>query len=643
MVIVETPSEGKPSMGKSIRNFASVTRVGLDLAKRVFQVHAVDANGEIVVVRKLGRAQLIPFFAALPPCVVAMEACASAHHWGRALIELGHEVRLLPPAHVKPYVRRNKSDQVDAAAIYEAISRPGQRFVPVRSIENQAALMRHRARELLAGQRTAALNALRGHLAEIGVVAPQGAQHAYGLKRMAADGFNENGEIVVPDCVRVALGPLIGQIDALDEAIGAIDSELAASVKADETAKRLMTIPGVGPVTASAIVATIQDAGEFASGREFAAFLGLTPRQNSTGGKTRLGRITKMGDRYHGAYYVSPCCGTVIEHHQKLELVRKGRWIAGATRPGAFPSYHFDALSSPFVPWDDIAEKFVAAGDDQQKAKAFFNLTLGRPYEIKGDAPDHVRLMERREGGLTNGHIPPDGVMLVAAADVQMRGIWVEVIAYAPNRESWVVDALYLDGSTEAPDGEAFQQLVGVLQRQYPDAFGGVRMLDALGVDSGYRAHVVYAWTRAHQRIHPDTGRESVLALKGMDGWGKPAIGLPSLVDIDLDGRKVHKGARVWPVGTWPLKAAFYADVKKDGIKSGADVDPDGYCHFPTWLDENYFKQITSEWLTDEKIRGKISRVWKLAFKRARQPFLRLPRLQHGARGASRAVSTDRR
>ena len=210
-------------MGKSIRNFATVTRVGLDLAKRVFQVHAVDAKGEIVVARKLTRNQLIPFFAALPPCVVAMEACASAHHWGRALIELGHEVRLLPPAHVKPYVRRNKSDQVDAAAIYEAMSRPGQRFVPVRSIDNQAALMRHRARELLAGQRTAALNALRGHLAEIGVVAPQGAQHAYGLKRMAADGFNENGEIVVPDCVRVALGPLIGHIDALDEAIGAID------------------------------------------------------------------------------------------------------------------------------------------------------------------------------------------------------------------------------------------------------------------------------------------------------------------------------------------------------------------------------------------------------------------------------------
>ena len=175
--------------------------------------------------------------------------------------------------------------------------------MPVRSIENQAALMRHRARELLAGQRTAALNALRGHLAEIGVVAPQGAQHAYGLKRMAADGFNENGEIVVPDCVRVALGPLIGQIDALDEAIGAIDSELAASVKADETAKRLMTIPGVGPVTASAIVATIQDAGEFASGREFAAFLGLTPRRTRAAAKRGSGGSPRWATATCASYW----------------------------------------------------------------------------------------------------------------------------------------------------------------------------------------------------------------------------------------------------------------------------------------------------------------------------------------------------
>ena len=158
-------------MGKSIQKLSSVTRVGLDLAKRVFQVHAVDANGEIVAARKLARGRLVDFFSELPRCVVAMEACPSAHHWGRQLLALGFEVRLIPPAHVKPYVRRNKNDAVDAAAICEAAGRPGQRFVPVRSIENQAELMRHRARELLAGQRTAALNALRGHLAEIGLIA----------------------------------------------------------------------------------------------------------------------------------------------------------------------------------------------------------------------------------------------------------------------------------------------------------------------------------------------------------------------------------------------------------------------------------------------------------------------------------------
>src|SRR5271169_3783291 len=252
MVVVETPSEGKPSMGKSIQKLSSVTRVRLDLAKRVFQVHAVDANGEIVAARKLARGRLVGFFSELPRCVVAMEACPSSHYWGRPLLALGFEVRLIPPAHVKPYVRRNKNDAVDATAICEAAVRPGQRFVPVRSIENQAELMRHRARELLAGQRTATLNAVREHLAEIGVVAPQGAQHAYGLKRLAVDGFDEYGEVVVPDCVRVALRPLVSQIDALDEAIGAIDKEIAMSVKANETAKRLMTVPGVGQLTALA-------------------------------------------------------------------------------------------------------------------------------------------------------------------------------------------------------------------------------------------------------------------------------------------------------------------------------------------------------------------------------------------------------
>jgi transposase len=256
-----------------------------------------------------------------------MEPCSSAHHWGRQLQELGFAVKLIPPAHVKPYVRRSKNDAADAAAICEAAGRPGQRFVPVRSVENQAALMRHRARELMVGQRTAALNALRGHLSEIGVVAAQGVQNAYALKEMADEGFDENGEIVVPDCVRLALAPLVRQIDALDEAIEAIDGELEASARTDETAKRLMTIPGVGPVTAMALLATIQDFAAFSSGREFAAFLGLTPREHSTGGKPRLGRVTKMGDRYLRKLLVVGACSTLSHRKGHSDALR--RWASG--------------------------------------------------------------------------------------------------------------------------------------------------------------------------------------------------------------------------------------------------------------------------------------------------------------------------
>jgi transposase len=205
MVLSKQHLKGEPSMAKSTENLARVTRVGLDLAKNVFQVHSVDAQGEVVVVRKLRRAAVLPFFGRLQPGVVAMEACGSAHHWGRAMSALGHEVKLIPPAHVKPYIRRNKTDAADAAAICEAVLRPQQRFVPLRSVENQAELMRHRVREQLVGQRTALLNALRGHLSEIGVIAPQGAQHAYRLKRLAAGEADENGEIVVCKAVRAAL------------------------------------------------------------------------------------------------------------------------------------------------------------------------------------------------------------------------------------------------------------------------------------------------------------------------------------------------------------------------------------------------------------------------------------------------------
>lgn len=320
------------------------------------------------------------------------------------------------------------------------------------------------------------------------------------------------------------------------------------------------------------------------------------------------------------AYYVAPCCGGIIESSQRDELVRKGRWLATDPRPGAFPSYHFDALSSPFVPWSITAKAFVDAGDNPKKLKAFWNLKLGLPYEFKGNAPDHARLMERREEGLIRGHIPPRGLLLVAAADVQMRGMWVEILAVAPDRQTWVVDAFYIDGSTEAPSGtpesqepNAFDQLrARVLDREFADAFGRTRRIDALAVDSGYRSHVVYAWVRANQRLHPDTGMDMVLATDGRDGWGKPPIGTPTLVNIDLAGRKIKKGCKLWPVGTWPLKGAFYEDLNKEGVRAGKGRDPEGYCHFGMWVDEGYFRQLTAEYLADETFRGKQRKVWKI-------------------------------
>jgi phage terminase large subunit GpA-like protein len=240
-------------------------------------------------------------------------------------------------------------------------------------------------------------------------------------------------------------------------------------------------------------------------------------------------------------------CGAVIEAHQRDGLVRKGRWIAGAPRPGAFPSYHLDALSSPFVPWDEVAKAYVAAGDNPTGLKTFSNLWLGRPFEVRGDAPDHIRLMERREEGPPRGHVPRGGLLLVAAADVQMRGIWIEIVAFAPDRQSWTVDASYVDGATDAPgslddapdSGNAFSLMLHkTIGREFADAFGRTRVLDALGVDSGYRSHVVCATVRANQRVHPNSGQEIIYALDGRDGWAKPPIGSPSLVDIDLAGHK---------------------------------------------------------------------------------------------------------
>ena len=280
-------------MEKDNTDLATVATIGLDLAKHVFQVHAIDAAGQIITTRALRRKDVLAFFERLPSCLIGIEACGSAHHWARQLTKLGHDVRLMPPSYVKAYVRRQKNDAADAAAICEAVTRPSMRFVPVRSVENQAALMYHKVRELLVAQRTQLLNALRSHLAEVGIIAAQGPSNARALAVLIVEGND-----MIPTPVRAALLPLVRRLNELDQEIAQSDQAILALAKADETARRLMTVPGIGPVTASALAASIQDISAFSGPCEFAAFLGLTPRQSSSGGKERLGRVSKMGNRY---------------------------------------------------------------------------------------------------------------------------------------------------------------------------------------------------------------------------------------------------------------------------------------------------------------------------------------------------------
>ena len=271
-----------------------ISTIGIDLAKSVFHIHGVDDAGEVVVQKKFRRAQLRAYFAKLPPCLVGMEACAGAHYWSRELLALGHQVRLMPPAYVKPYVRRQKNDANDAAAICEAVRRPSMRFVSVKSEAAQALLGLHRARDILIRQRTAAINALRAHLSEFGIIAPRGAGHGRRLARRLLKGEIEG----LPDLMATALASIARTIMHLDQEITALDGEIKAAAWRSHRARLLMSIPGIGPITASALCATLGDARAFRSGRELAAFLGLVPRQNSSGGKTRLGGISKMGDAY---------------------------------------------------------------------------------------------------------------------------------------------------------------------------------------------------------------------------------------------------------------------------------------------------------------------------------------------------------
>ncbi len=279
---------------------SKISIVGLDLAKNVFQVHGIDASGGVVLRRQLRRGAVEKFFAQLPPCTVGVEACGSAHHWARVIGRYGHQVRLMPPAYVKPYVKRNKNDGRDAEAICEAVSRPTMRFVPVKSVEQQATMAVHTTRALLVRQRTMVANSLRAALSELGIVAAQGIK---GLRELMAKLEAPHEE--VPEIMRGALLLLARHWQSLEADERVLEQQIAKAARSDREARRLMEVPGVGPIIASTVLAKVPDAKVFRSGRDFAAWIGLTGRDHGTGGKHRPGRISKQGDRMLRALLIS--------------------------------------------------------------------------------------------------------------------------------------------------------------------------------------------------------------------------------------------------------------------------------------------------------------------------------------------------
>jgi transposase len=272
----------------------TVTTIGLDIAKSVFQVHGIDAEGKVLIRRQLKRRYVLAFFQKQPPCLVGIEACASSHHWSRELRALGHTVRLMPPAYVKPYVKRQKNDAADAEAICEAVTRANMRFVETKTSEQQSCLMLHRTRHLFIRQQTSVINAIRAHLAEFGIVAPVGRNGVEELLDVVANPADKR----VPEIARACLAALGAQLRRFKEQILQFDRLIMTWHRSNETSKRLDDIPGVGPALATALVASVADAKAFRSGRNFSAWIGLVPKQHSSGGKDKLGSISKQGDRY---------------------------------------------------------------------------------------------------------------------------------------------------------------------------------------------------------------------------------------------------------------------------------------------------------------------------------------------------------
>ena len=307
----------------------TVTTIGLDIAKSLFQVHGVDANGVVVICRQLKRRYVLAFFQKLPSCLIGIEACASSHFWARELRALGHIPRLMPPAYVKPYVKRQKNDAADAEAICEAVTRATMRFVEIKTPEQQGCLMLQRTRHLFIRQQTAVINSIRAHLAEFGIVAPVGRRGIEELLAIVADARDNR----VPEVARACIVALGMQLRMLKAQILEFDRMINAWHRSNEMSKRLDEIPGVGPALATALVASIADPKAFRSGRNFSAWVGLVPKQNSSGGKERLGGITKQGDRYLRSLFTAGALAVI--RYAKLHGTRRRPWLTAllARRP----------------------------------------------------------------------------------------------------------------------------------------------------------------------------------------------------------------------------------------------------------------------------------------------------------------------
>ena len=307
----------------------TITTIGLDIAKSVFQVHGVDAEGNAILRRQLKRRYVLAFFQKLPPCLVGIEACASAHHWSRELQALGHTVRLMPPAYVKPYVKRHKNDATDAEAICEAVTRPNMRFAATKTAEQQSCLTLHRTRHLFIRQQTSVINAIRAHLAEFGIVAPVGRNGVEQLLGVVADA----GDTRLPEVARACVAALGAQLQTLKAQILQFDRMITAWHRSSEASRRLDDIPGVGPVLATALVASVADPKMFRSGRDFSAWIGLVPKQNSSGGKDRLGNISKRGDRYLRSLFTTGALAVI--RYAKIHGTKHRPWLTAllARRP----------------------------------------------------------------------------------------------------------------------------------------------------------------------------------------------------------------------------------------------------------------------------------------------------------------------